>query len=524
MHSQQLPGLDIYDIHFDKLLNGIKDKLSSSKFTLSETVLSKIKAIQEICNTEFMDQKFYGASALNRKMLLHPIISELLTPDVICGIFWLHSQKPNEKNLLQIYRNSGSTTIADAMYYAFKEGLEIIKLMPTNDLHYSTEMYNQQKIYFEKGTLQIAKNILNVAIELNVDIAAAKKINSQVEGKLISRFVKIRDTIECIKKSGTADELLAVPGYQPDAIRRQAVRGFLKVCGLLLSPAQYTYLAEENRIILHFPKTVDGFVNHLISSEATLLNGEVSHLFYDRVHLEACVESNFKIVIGEKTYLLKDILEQAILSCTNDGNANFALAHEQFALRLKLIDADLNNRFPFYHQPYHISPTMAQACYQIINARGSGNEISTLKNDGEIEDSKMFKTLELMDIKVARLKFRAHNGYWLSANKKEIAKLSDLCEQQIHLVADLNEFIRIRENAVLSFIHKKNRQAEIGAAQKLVCIAQGLQGISFDANEIAALNHKELAIIIKRYSMVTEALEQKYFKEPAANKTNHLNC
>lgn len=338
------------------LLSVMRDNIANDPSDWSKEIslkeIENIKKIQEICNAQYYNQLFYGNTALNRKILLDSTIAQLLTPNTILAMLWLHTRikKFSKKDPIAIYRNStGYISLVSAIYYGFKEGLDTIELMPNNEPSYDHEKYRKQKIDFSQNTNLIIKNIKKAAELLDIHPEDQNFQDEILEEKSLTEiFTEVTETIDKIKKSGKSNQLLYVPGYKANDIRNQSVSGFTTICQLL--KINY-HINADGSITLNAPLTMEELVNQFLSSEEAMLHGSVIHLFYDRVHLEACLEQEKKIIIGNETYLLKDILQEMVKQCdTNDSIHH--VAKEQFSIRLKLVSSHLNEYFCDYHPDY----------------------------------------------------------------------------------------------------------------------------------------------------------------------------
>ncbi|MDI9819731.1 MULTISPECIES: hypothetical protein [unclassified Legionella] len=339
-----------------------KFPLSDQTLEISPEVLKNIKQIQKICNKDYFNQSFYGSAALNRKILLDKRIADLLTPETITGILSIHASTTNlPKSQIGIWRNSsGYISFAAALFYGFNEGLDTIQLMPNNEPQYSSEQYQDQKKRFEENTKRIINNIKQAAMELGISTEDERfQLKAEKNQPLSELFQSIEDTIGSLKRDNKGDALLFVPTYTPDDIRQQSIYGFKTICSIL----KINYSIHLNAIVIDPPTTIDHFISQFLSSEEALLDGKVIHLFYDRAHLEACIEQDTKIIFQNKEYYLRDILREMIKKCET-SEAVSKTAKEQFDIRLKLCDAHLRASFSSYcKQESHPSKKSEEAAF-----------------------------------------------------------------------------------------------------------------------------------------------------------------
>ena len=323
-----------------------KFPLKEGTLAISNETRKRIKKIQSICNKDYFNQSFYGSAALNRQIILDKRIADLLTPETILAILALHTETKNlnKKSPIAIWRNSSSyLSLAAVLFYSFNEGLETIEFMPNNESQYGNKQYQEQKRKFRENTNKIIEHIKKAATLLEIT-PEAKEFQQKTKRKksLIELFQTIENTIDEIKNNHQENALLHVPTYTPDDIREQSIHGFTTICHLL--DINYT-IAAKNTLIIDNAISLDELIKQFLSSEETLLNGKVIHLFYDRVHLEACIEQHTKIIIQNNEYYLKDILREMVAQCeTAFSTCN--TAKEQFEIRLKLCNTHLKTQFP----------------------------------------------------------------------------------------------------------------------------------------------------------------------------------
>lgn len=352
------------NINIAKIIDAIKKSLKESGLDenlVTADTLKRVQAIQNQCNEQFYDQQFYGNAALNRKMLLDSNIASQLSVYVLLYIYI-------SNNKLQIKRNSTqSTSLADAIYYGFFDGLDTLKYMPNNESKYGISEYEEQKENYENNTKKIINTILQLAERLGVNTNDEIYQEKEEKEKNVTQlFKKIEVAIDQLKQEKKSNELLRVPNFTADQIRDQSKRGFTKLCDTLAVNIQPNL--DRTVFVISKPDTLASFTDKFMASVDTALNGSVGHLFYDRVHLEACIEQNTTIQISEVNYQFRDILREIIKKCDAQPDGN--IIKEQLSIRLKSVARDLKVRFDFFTHvtmPPDVKQTLTTPSSELIN-------------------------------------------------------------------------------------------------------------------------------------------------------------
>lgn len=136
----------------------LRQLAKTNPLSVDDGVRAKINAIITHCNKYYYDHSFYGHAALNRKILLDPVVAENLTSDVIQAIM------SNSPELMQLKRTTRTgkiidTAFKDVLLHCFSEGLLAIKHLPNNEREYDTTKYNEQQRCFEQNTRKILSEI-----------------------------------------------------------------------------------------------------------------------------------------------------------------------------------------------------------------------------------------------------------------------------------------------------------------------------------------------------------------------------
>ena len=98
------------------------------------------------------------------------------------------------------------------------------------------------------------------------------------------QYARIVESIHSLIEQGKSNTFLFVSGYDADDMRAQVINRFIHLCNML------------NVNLLN--ETLDSLCEKFLQSQDVLLNGWVSHLFYDRAHLEAAIEQDTQTEIG----------------------------------------------------------------------------------------------------------------------------------------------------------------------------------------------------------------------------------
>lgn len=343
---------DLMGLSLSLLLKEMRKKISSNKQSLviSEEAKKNIQQIQKICNKDYFDQSFYGSTSLNRKILLDKRIASLLTPETILAILEIHirtKKQLNKHSDIAVWRNSPNyISLAAILFYGFNEGLDAIQFMPNNEPVYGIGKYNEQKKKFAENTQTIIENLKTAAQMLDVPLDDEQLQSGENEPSLSEQFQQIEEVITKIKSDGFVHHLLNVPNYTTQAINTQSITGFQKACALL----KVKYTVKEQALIMDNAISFDTFINRFLASDEVLLNGDVIHLFYDRVHLESCIQLDTKIKFQNQEYYLRDILREMVKRLETSETVS-PTAKEQFKIRLKLCNKHLREAFPRYFQP-----------------------------------------------------------------------------------------------------------------------------------------------------------------------------
>lgn len=317
--------------------------LSETSCTIPyERVRENIIEIVTLCNARYSDEINQGNTALNRSILLDKNIARLLTPEVLLYLLC----KPDGRFRPKLQRNSkrythegtyGDTSygvvynnrfLADVIKNGFSRGLEVLAFMPNNTKDYNYESYLRQIECYEHNTQHIINN-LEEALSL-IGIKSSHKVNlpdhNIVDIAAIKEgYIKILQIIEGL----TEDErnaLVTIPGFSKDDILSQLDYGLNKLINMVGESID----------------DLDTFCISALSSPEFFFNPDVSHLFFDRLHLEAALISSNLVKIANKEYTPREVVDGFI------KNIEHSKVHpaikKQWELRVGLINSDLTEK------------------------------------------------------------------------------------------------------------------------------------------------------------------------------------
>lgn len=339
------------------------------KQPLTDEIKESLKIIQGIANTEFFAQGFYGNAALNRQMLLDQRITEHLTPEVIAYLF---TNAPEEIPRVNRDYTPGGVSLQGVIYFGLLEGLYILKFMHNNEENYGRNQYEKQQEKFEANTIPLVeKIILLTGSEAKLEDLAG--MNTAFNGNTMrAQFELAVICINALKTEGKSAELLGVPGFTPDEMRYQVVCGFRDICNILKIPRDQQGLKIS----------LKAFCQQFLLNEEATLNGVISHLFYDRAHIEAALEQNTRLNFNGSTYTFQEVFRRMIEELSTNPEQYPNSTREQFSLRFNLVEADLKSR--------HAS--VYNSCARIQKA--------TLNPVSRTADQKTEPALDLLDEKL----------------------------------------------------------------------------------------------------------------------------
>lgn len=307
----------------------IKDNKAVTIDNCDNTVQENIKKIKSRCNEWFSSVSHSGNDALNRQILLDTEIAALLTPDTLFAIFTL----PNKDIQLNRRIQGSRMTIAGVLEYGFKQGLDVIKLLPNNAFSksFNTEELQKQSLQYQNNTLQIVKNLECMAqrdLNINPHDAQFKVHNEDVSLSIL--FNRAKKIIGMIKAQGESKVLLSsAANVEVDEISRQSLSGFEVLYSLVR--AQFDPSVTD----------LNTFVAKCFSNPDYMLDSSVTHLFYDRLHLEAWIEQGNETVLTlDKDISCLDVMQEMVNQCdTQSVDQNIK---NQFMLRFRLVTAHLH--------------------------------------------------------------------------------------------------------------------------------------------------------------------------------------
>lgn len=372
-------------INVPLLIEQIKSKLETQNYLISRETKQRIKRIQTICNEKYWNAPYFGNAALNRKILLDAEISELLTKETLLAIYKLNAYNHTS---IRLHRSSFETTIGNAIEYGFREGLDVIRLMPNNDYNYSPEANRLQQECFQRVTLKNILSLQAAALQLGIDTfdpslqlsnnsstnsyvdiqhAVIENRDAEPDDAIMLRVDKICKKIAGIKQSKKATiQLLIAPKLTSQIVLNQATMGLQHALRLL----NIEFMSNHVSAKIEVYHSYDSFLAKFVINPSVVLAGPVSHFFYDRLHFEACLVSDqeFEFIDGNEkiTVTLGKILVDLITMTEGNERAKdirecnpmnldivatestvmaSSITKEQFSIRIKRVERDLDERF-----------------------------------------------------------------------------------------------------------------------------------------------------------------------------------
>ena len=317
--------------------NHLVDALSiliENKNDLSPTPEQKerIGDLIKHCNKNYSNQGAYGNDALNRLVLLDPIVADIISDLDILNIIL---KSPKEQFcVIRTPRNKPEILLdfKDVLLHGFKHSLEVLKYHPNNERDYGLKGYEEQQSKFEKNTVRIIRAIGTLVGENSTDLTFVE--DSVVSIKML--FREVCDDIDFLAVSDDLKkQLLAVPGYTYDQIMTQTNMGFLS----LIVRLGYQMSSELTQ------KTLTEFCEQVLNQQEVFLDGSISHLLYDRLHLTAAL-------VNEKAYSFSDTpkislsgIFSKLVEMIDANPAKYAVVKKQFEMRLNLVYQKLHEKF-----------------------------------------------------------------------------------------------------------------------------------------------------------------------------------
>lgn len=392
------------------LLLALKEKLSGEEkialANLDETIQNNIWQIIKKCNARYSDAGYRGHDALNRAILLDPDIATYLTPETLIAIF-----KSQEKDI-KLNRNTYfKPTIAGALEYGFKPGLDVIKTTPNNPpvkTLFGTDLdtlgaaqqgvanYEKQLLAFEENTLRIVETIKSAAEISGLDHKDDQfQILKKSESPTVL-FARINKVIQMIKAQNESNILLAnAAGSSIEALRDECSSCVKKL----------SILTKVDQDITDI--TLSEFVQKCFADPNYMLNDRITHSFYDRLHLATCIEEDDEeyVLISEKIYSISQLIEEMVKQSENPEVSH--IIKQQFTTRLQmvmdhLLDIKNNGQLKMDYPDY--------------------NDI--LLGNVEIQEVKKHENLELLeDWRVEMLQYKEQGNF--DQLREEIKKLRE---------------------------------------------------------------------------------------------------
>ncbi len=411
----------------------------------NKKIEQRLLKIIEICNANYANSRIYGHSHCNRKVVLDKEIAKYLTPDVLAYIL----SNP-ESDTFSVKRSGTKTTLKQILIGAFETGAHVVKYMPNNDkVEYDSKQYQQQKVRFEEVT-RVTMNNLVTAFEVYA-VKAGQRSNAVLkddekgktkEGeeeiqsgsngveleeihleefdlnaefdKIVSAITKIRET----NGSAGSAELLECGRYPTEMIRGQSQHGLGKLVrslGLTCSGLDKNSNNNQN-IVITGVKDLDDFCEKVLNSEAALLNKDVSHLFYDRLHIEAALEQDIQITLVSGSFTFEQLFKCLIEKIANSPGNYPAIAKEQFCVRLQLVRDHLEQHFAAIMEEVNSNESEKSEDNSPNSSTPNGNAISGKEKDKDVasDNTDFSQGQELVNFHIRGFEYTLLESHFLS--------------------------------------------------------------------------------------------------------------
>lgn len=390
---------NILNLNVASLLEAIKEKINSMTYSPTVQDNEDMLRVKKYANLHFGNQSFSGSAALNRQLLLSEGSAPFLQkPGTIKAIFSIdktlkdtkdHStfRTIDPKSEIALERNVGQSKIihlsmADVILRGFSEGLATLKFMPNNDASVTDEKtYLRQKNNFEKYTLPVVKGICDLANELSIPVENFYEKQTISFDTLEERLKKINNMLHQIqsdnKEEFTKKILANSTNWHVNLLHDQNIYGFEAACeSLKLQFDSKTNIIES---------TLENFAKRFVASPETMLDTDVSHSFYDKLHFESCLlheEKEFTFRDGK--FSLHEIITKLIVEAQKSNNQ---IAKEQFGIRLQLIENHLNKEIATITQKQsHIH--QASSSSEVKESKGTSLAASTSPLEHKVSSPK----------------------------------------------------------------------------------------------------------------------------------------
>lgn len=322
------------------ILNDLK-KLQPVELT--DGIKKNLDKIIKICNESYGDRSRFGHAAVNRSILLDSKIASLLTPAVIQYICTSPEKICVTSNLLGYERD---VSLFDIIYYGL-EDLLALKYMLNVKIEYSETDYINQKNQFDEITVKIVENIYVAAGRefirnvfnqyTTIYSVSPQEIITELEILLQDCI----DRVKILKDGDQSDKLLEFKTYSHDGrerVRKDVQLGFIKACNNLGIEIQFFH---QNLSI-----TLESFCHQFLRDEKNIiLNGDISSLFYDRLHILGALELDAQVQFQDGSYTLGQVFDKLVKLIAAFPTNYPSSTIEQFYIRLKIVKNDLIQRF-----------------------------------------------------------------------------------------------------------------------------------------------------------------------------------
>lgn len=322
-------------------------------------VIDALTNLKKLCQKNLNDVIFSGRNSLNRQLLTSSWNVHLRNPKIILAIFALEALRlkaikdspldlPTLVNFIQFNTNIGKMqTISNAIYYGFKSHHPILlEKLPNNlkDRSALKELFLEEYLRrqnIEETFLPIWDAIESACQEvLGTELQTAAPQPSILDNAYDP--AKWQDVYQCmfdniLEKISSIPEnsllSLAAKEFTPKQLKKQSLQ------------AMHALLKLEGLKTVNL--SIEGVLN-AIKRSIYLLDPQISHLFYDRLHILAALKCDHYLVHTLEGHIpYGELFIRLIQSFKHGVKPEEGIAAEQFYIRLADIYTEITSKSGF---------------------------------------------------------------------------------------------------------------------------------------------------------------------------------